>query len=86
MTAVSEAKRLTNDDRSRFELNRAIWALSFRRVNGTELELPPLAISWGVGVRIFWPEAGILVRRRSLGKSKKACQVPENRTFLRLRR
>ena len=59
------------------ELNRPKWALSFRRVNGTELELPPSAISWGVGVRIFWPKAGILVRRRSLGKSKEACQIRE---------
>ena len=85
---------------SRIKLSRASWVASFRMVNGKELELPPLAILCGWHRRIFWPEAGILVLRRSLGKSKKACQIRENREicacgakmyacgakFLRLRR
>ena len=40
---------------------------SFRRVNHAELKLPPWAKVWGLGGRIFWPKAGILVRLRSLG-------------------
>ena len=49
------------------ELNRAIKARLFRRANDAELKFPPLAkLRWLVR-RIFWPEAGILVRLRSLG-------------------
>jgi hypothetical protein len=36
-------------------------------VNHPELKLPPLAKVRWLGGRIFWPEAGILVRLRSLG-------------------
>ena len=53
---------------------------------GTKIAPLGHSLHYRWGGRIFWPKAGILVRRRSLGKSKKAYQVPENRTFLRLRR
>jgi hypothetical protein len=41
--------------------------VSFRRANHAELKLPPLAKVRWLGGRIFLPEAGILVRLRSLG-------------------
>jgi hypothetical protein len=52
---------------SQIELNRPMKGVSFRRVNHAELKLPPWAKVRGLGGRIFWPKAGILVRCRSLG-------------------
>jgi hypothetical protein len=54
---------------SQIELNRPMKGVSFWfwGVNHAELKLPLLAkVRWPQG-RIFWPEAGILVRLRSLG-------------------
>ena len=68
-----------NKQVSPFELNCAKKAHSVRRVKYLELEFPPSAILCRWGGRIFWPKAGILVLRRSLGKSIQACQIRENR-------
>ena len=65
--------------KSRIELNRPSWAESFRRVKYLELKLPPSAVLCRWYGRIFWPKAGILVRRRSLGKSMQVYQIRENR-------
>jgi hypothetical protein len=60
-----EGRKLSQ--RSQIELNRPMKGVSFRRVNHAELKLPPWAKVRGLGGRIFWPKAGILVRCRSLG-------------------
>ena len=52
---------------SQIELNRPMKGVPFRMVNHAELKLPPLAKVRWLGGRIFWPEAGISVRLRSLG-------------------
>ena len=44
-----------------------------------ELEFPPLAILCRWGGRIFWPKAGVLVLRRSLGKLISVGEMRENR-------
>jgi len=44
-------------------------ALLFQRVKYLELELPPWVILGRPRGRIFWPKAGVLVLRRSLGNS-----------------
>ena len=54
---------------SQIELNRPmkIKGVPFRRMNHAELEFPPLAKVFGPRGRIFLPETGGLIRRRSLG-------------------